>query len=234
MKVTLLIPTLNEYEAMKIIMPQIRKEWVDEIFFVDGGSKDGTVEYIKEQGYPLYIQKRKGLRFAFMEVMDKIKGDVVITFSPDGNSIPELIPQLVEKMKEGYDLVIASRYAEGAKSEDDDAITAFGNWLFTTTVNFLHGGHYTDALVMYRAFKKQIISDLDLDKDSSYELEEKLFSTIMGWEPLMSVRAAKRKLKIAEIPGDEPKRIGGERKLQVIRWGSAYYFQFFKEKFFWK
>ena len=38
-------------------------------------------------------------------------------------------------------------------------------------------------------------------------------------EPVNSVRAAKAKLKVAEIPGDEPPRIGGEPKLQVLRWG---------------
>ena len=46
-------------------------------------------------------------------------------------------------------------------------------------------------------------------------------------------RCAKRRLKVGEIPGDEPARIGGTRKLQVLRWGAAYYFQFIKEKFFW-
>ena len=49
----------------------------------------------------------------------------------------------------------------------------------------------------------------------------------------MSVRALKAKLKITEIPGDEPERIGGDRKLQVLRWGAAYYLQFIRELWFW-
>ena len=44
MKVTLIIPTLNELGGMKLIMPRIRMEWVDQIIIVDGGSKDGTIE----------------------------------------------------------------------------------------------------------------------------------------------------------------------------------------------
>lgn len=48
-------------------------------------------------------------------------------------------------------MVIASRYLGAAKSEDDDFVTAFGNWLFTGTVNWLHGGHYTDAMVIYES-----------------------------------------------------------------------------------
>ncbi|MFH1202776.1 MAG: glycosyltransferase family 2 protein [Candidatus Omnitrophota bacterium] len=233
MKVTLLIPSFNEIEGMQQIMPRIRKEWVDQIIIVDGNSTDGTVEYARENGYFVLVQKNKGLRNAYLEALDYITGDIVITFSPDGNSIPELIPPLVKKMKEGYDMVIVSRHTGGAKSYDDDIITAFGNWLFTSLINFLYGSRYTDALVMFRAWRKEIFKNLDLDKEVSYVTEEKLFRTKVGVEPLLSVRAAKRKLKCTDIPGDEPPRISGERKLKVIQWGSAYLFEVFRELFFW-
>lgn len=234
MKITLLVMTLNEIDGMRVIMPRIKREWLDQIIVVDGGSSDGTIEWSREQGYEVYVQKRQGFRHAYIEVLPYVVGDVVITFSPDGNSIPDLIPSLISKMKEGYDMVIVSRYAAGAKSEDDDIVTGFGNWLFTRTVNWLHGGHYTDAMVIYRAYRKQIIYDLDLNKEEGFERAEKLFRTQISWEPLMSVRAAKKKLRIAEIPGDEPPRIGGERKLQVLKWGAAYYFQFIREVFCWR
>jgi len=234
MKTTLLVMTLNEIDGMKAIMPRIKNEWVDQIIVVDGGSTDGTIEWSKEQGYQVYVQKKKGFRHAYNEVLPLIEGDVVLTFSPDGNSVPELIPPLLDKMREGYDMVIVSRYLGDAKSEDDDPITAFGNWLFTKTVNVLHGGHYTDAMVIYRAYKTQLIYDLELNKEEGYARAESLFNTNISWEPLLSVRAAKRKLKIGEIPGDEPARIGGERKLKILKWGAAYYFQFFRELFYWK
>jgi glycosyltransferase involved in cell wall biosynthesis len=234
MKVTLLVLTLNEEEGMKQIMPRVKKEWYDQLLVLDGGSTDGTLEYAKEHGYDVYIQKQKGFRHAYIEALPLVDGDVVVTFSPDGNSIPELIPELVNKMREGYDMVIASRYLDGARSEDDDVVTGFGNWFFTKTVNLLHGGHYTDAMVIFRAYKTQVIYDLELDKEAGYVLVEKLFRTKISWEPLLSVRAAKRKLKVAEIPGDEPPRVGGKRKLKILKWGAAYYLQFFREKFFWR
>ncbi len=234
MKVTLLIPTLNEIDGMKIIMPRIKREWYDQIIILDGGSTDGTIEYAKDQGYFVYVQKKSGMRRGYMEVLPFIKGDTILTFSPDGNSIPELIPELIGKMKEGFDMVIVSRYLEDAKSDDDDLITAFGNWFFTKTINVLHGGHYTDAMIIFRAYKKDLIYSLDLDKEESYSTVEKLFRTKISWEPLLSVRAAKKKLKVTEIPGDEPSRIGGERKLEILKWGAAYYFQFISEKFLWR
>jgi glycosyltransferase involved in cell wall biosynthesis len=233
MKFTLLIPTLNEITSMREIMPRVKKEWVDEIVFVDGNSTDGTIEYIKEHGYILILEKRPGVRNALLEAINNIESDVIITFSPDGNCIPELIPDLVEKMKQGYDMVIASRYAKGAKSYDDTLVTTFGNWMFTTLVNLLHGGEYTDVMNIYRAYKKSLVKDLDLDKDITYSTPERLFKTKIGWEPILSVRAAKRRLKIAEIPGDEPKRIGDKAKLQVLKWGAAYLFQVIREIFIW-
>jgi len=214
-------------------MPQINKDWVDQIIIVDGGSTDGTIEFARKSGYFVHIQRKPGLRNAYMEIYDLIEGDILITFSPDGNSVSEMIPPLIKKMEEGYDMVIVSRYKDGAKSYDDDFITAFGNWFFTNTINLLFGSEYTDAMVMFRAYKKSLIKDLALDKDETYT-PEKWFCTNISWEPILSVRAAKRKLRLGEIPGDEPPRIGGERKLQVIRWGGAYFVQFLREIFYWK
>ena len=131
-------------------------------------------------------------------------------------------------------MVIVSRYLDGAKSEDDDIITAFGNWFFTRTINFLYGGQYTDAMVMYRGWRKDMYKSLDLHTEGAFKPYEKLFSTHLGVEPIMSVRALKRKLNVTELPGDEPARIGGVRKLHVVRWGVSFYFAFFRELWFWK
>ncbi len=234
MKITLVVMSLNEIDGMKAIMPQIDPAWCDQILIADGGSTDGTIEWARDQGYEVVIQSKKGIRFAYFDVLDRITGDAVISFSPDGNSPPEAIPRLIEKFNEGYDLVIGSRYLDDAISEDDGFVTAFGNWLFTRTVNLLHRAQYTDVMVIYRIFRTGLIYDLDLHKDQSYALSEWIFGTVISWEPLMAVRAAKAGMKVGEIPVDEPPRIGGERKLQIFRWGGAYYFQFWWELFSWK
>ena len=137
-----------------------------------------------DNGYEVHIQKQKGFRHAYEEVWPLIRGEIVITFSPDGNSVADLIPNLTAEMAHGYDMVIVSRYLDGAKSDDDDIITGFGNWLFTKTVNILHGGNYTDVMVIYRAYRKSLAKDLDLIGDSAFALPEKLFSTKISWEPL--------------------------------------------------
>lgn len=220
MKTTLVIPTFNEIDGMRVIMPKIKKEWVDQILIVDGGSTDGTIEYAKKNNYEIMVQKTKGIGNGYREALPLIKGDIIITFSPDGNSVPEVIPQLVNKIKEGYDLVIASRYFQGAKSEDDDIFTKTGNKIFTSTINLLFRGKYTDTLVIFRAYKKKLIEELKIDAPH------------LTFEEQLSIRAAQKKLKIAEIPGDEPKRIGGERKIKVLHTGYTLFLEIFKNFLF--
>ena len=51
MSTSLIITTLNEIDGIKKILPEIKKEWVDEIIIIDGGSTDGTVEKAREMGF---------------------------------------------------------------------------------------------------------------------------------------------------------------------------------------
>ena len=231
--VTLLVPTLNEIDGMRAIMPKVDPSWCDQVLVVDGGSTDGTQDYARAQGYDVIVQRQRGIRFAYQEAFSQVRGDIVVTFSPDGNSVPCLIPELARAVADGADMVIASRYLPGATSEDDDLVTALGNWTFTKLINLLHGGHYTDAFVMFRAYRTKLFWELGLDRDEGYA-PERVFRTVIGVEPLLSIRAAKAGLRIAEIPGDEPPRIGGARKLRVFRWGGAYLFQTLREVYYWR
>lgn len=221
MRVSLVIFSWNEIDGMKVIMPRIKKEWYDELIIVDGGSTDGTIEYAREHGYFIFVQKDEGAGAAFLEAVDKATGDIVITFSPDGNSIPEKMPELVEKIKEGYDMVIASRYYKGAKSEDDDIVTAFGNRMFTSVINLLFGANITDSLVMYRAFKREMVKELKINTKTT------------SWGTQFLIRAIRRKKKIGEIPADEPARIGGIRKMHPLKNGIAELGRIVREFFAW-
>jgi glycosyltransferase involved in cell wall biosynthesis len=204
---TLVLPTLNEIEAVQVIIPQIKRDWVDEILCVDGGSTDGTVEFLRGQGLTVHSEQRGGYGKAMAYGLQQAKGDIVVEFTPDGNSIPADIPRIIAKASEGYDLVIGSRYYAGARSEDDDWLTALGNRLFTGIVNLLFRARYTDVLVGFRAFRRQQALALNLDEPG------------LGWPCQSSMRFARARLRVAEIPANEPHRIGGERKMRPFKTG---------------
>lgn len=232
MTVALLILTLNEVEGMKIVMPQVNHTIFDEILVVDGGSNDGTIQYALDQGYQVHIQERKGLRHAYNEGVNLLESDYIIPFSPDGNSLPSKLDELVLLADGVSDMVTCSRYLPPARSYDDNLATTVGNQFFTSVINYLHCGKYTDSLVMYRLIKRSVFFDLGLFNDAPYRYPELFLRTTLCLMPLLSIRAARKGIVFSEIPGDEPCRIGGEKKLKTVRWGLGYLYQVVLEYFY--
>ena len=207
MKSTLAVLVLNEIDAIRQVLPKIQPSWVDEIIVVDGGSTDGTIEYCESMGFRVLRQTKRGYGHGMMELIDVAKGDIVIEFMGDGNCKPETIPLLVQKIHEGYDLVIGSRYTQGAKSFDDTPITRFGNWLFTRFINVLFGASYEDAMMGYRAYRKDAFRQLEMDSPG-------LCFPTQG-----AIQFARFGFRVTEVPSDEPARIGGVRKAQNVKTG---------------
>ena len=221
---------------MKVIFPKIDLDLFSEVFVIDGGSTDGTIEWCEKNNIKVYHQKKSGLRNGFTEFVqnNNVDYDYILCFSPDGNCDPATLHKFINKLSSNqqFDLLIGSRYAENTKSEDDDIWTGFGNIFFTTLTNVMFHAKFTDVFSIYRAFKPSIISKLALDLDESYSWIEKLLKTSLPWEPLMTFRVAKYKLKYGEVGVGEPPRIGGERKLQVLRWGMAFLLQLIREMWY--
>tara|TARA_B100000575_G_C23131652_1_gene656516 strand:+ start:724 stop:1428 length:705 start_codon:yes stop_codon:yes gene_type:complete len=224
--ITLLLPTFNEIDGFRNIFPKVNKELFDDILVVDGGSKDGTVEFAFENNIRIMTQLRSGLSEAVIDAIDTIKTDYVIEFSMDGNCLPELLEPLVSELKNDNDMVIVSRYLPPAKSYDDNFITAIGNYFFSSVINAMGKPKITDSLGMYRGFKVSIVDYPEFRK----------FLIGPVFEPLTSMVACSRNLKVKEIAGDEPLRLGGQSKMRVIYNGSCillaviriYIFKFFK------
>jgi hypothetical protein len=126
-------------------------------------------------------------------------------------------------------MTIASRYLGSAKSYDDDLFTRFGNKLFSVMINLLFGAHYTDTLVAYRAYRRDAIEKMHLYDQHKQGWLKKKFCLMNSWETGSSIRAAKLKMNVCEVPADEPKRIGGERKMSVVKNGTGVLLQILHE-----
>ncbi len=218
--VTIFMPTRNEIEGLKIILPRIRREWYSELIVIDGGSTDGTVEYLRERGVDVRPEERQGVVSAYRQAFRASTGDIFICFSPDGNCIPELIPVLIAEARSGYDIVCVSRYLPPARSYDDGILTGIGNYFFSRLISLLFGIRFTDALGVFRAYRRAAVLRMGLDKLSEESWLNMRYDLLNTWEVGGSIRAAKLGLTVKDIPGDEPKRIGGESKMSIMRNGS--------------
>ena len=222
MSVIVFVLTLDEIDGVSAIMPQVKKEWADRIIFVDGGSKDGTIEKAKELGFEVIHQKNKGEGNACRVGTDATESDYVMFFSPDGNDVPQDIQKLVQKSKEGYDIAHISRFGKDSISDDANWLDRFGNNMFTFLVNSFFGGNYTDALNGFRIIKRSIWDELKTD------------AQYLNIEQQTCIRIAKLRIPIFEIEGREPKRIGGERKMRPLTTGAQLSYQIIKEFVKWK
>ena len=222
MTIALLITTFNEVTGVKKVVPRIKKEWVDEILFVDGGSTDGTIEEAEKMGFKVIIQKQKGLGAAIIEGVNAIKSDNFILFGPDGNDEPEKIPQIIQKFKEGYDQVAATRFGKGSVNLDAGKIDTFGNKMFAFLVNAFFGGHLTDCLVELRIMSKKTFQELNFDEMSLIAIQQ------------MCIRGLKKRQHIYEIIGNEGERMGGIRKMKPLPVGASLSLEIIKEFIHWK
>jgi glycosyltransferase involved in cell wall biosynthesis len=220
MESTLVILTRNEIDGVKGLFDKIPFNVFDEVFVMDCDSKDGTVKFFEDRGIKVINQRTPGRGNAFIESFEKANGKYIIFFSPDGNENPEDIPKLIDGLKDGYDIVIASRYMRGAKSDVSDdplLIRKFGNLFFTFLVNLTWSAKVTDAINGFRGVSKSSVEKLKLDAPS-HEIEFQ-----------MTIRSAKLKYKIKEIPTIEKQRIGGERKAKTFKMGFRFMEFFLKE-----
>jgi glycosyltransferase involved in cell wall biosynthesis len=221
MSTALLILTLDEIDGMKEIVPKIRKEWIDEILLVDGGSTDGTIEEAEKFGLNILKQKIKGHGAAILEGVNATNSDNIVFFGPDGNHDYNEIPILVDKIKENYDQVLISRFGDGSINLDATPLENFGNKMFAFLVNVFFGGHWTDTLNESRIITRKAFLQLQFD------------SLEMGSTQQMSIRGLKKRQKILEVVGNEGERIGGKKKMKPLPVGFDLSKQIIKEFIFW-
>jgi glycosyltransferase involved in cell wall biosynthesis len=215
--VTLVLLTLNEIEGLAHVFPKLPLHTVDEVLAVDGGSTDGTLEFFRAHGVRVVRQDKRGRGEAFRLAMRDARHDRLIFFSPDGNEDPDDIPRLADGLAAGHDMVIASRFMPGGRSEDDDkwlfTNRRWGNLCFTWLVNQLwpRSRAISDTINGYRAITRAAFERLAPDADG-YAIELQ-----------MSIRALALGLRVLEIPTRESDRIGkGVSKLNAFPVGMQF------------
>lgn len=212
-KSTLVLLTYNEIAGVRELFDRIPRAAADEVFAVDGGSRDGTVEYFRSRGVRVFPQEKRGRGEAFRVAVDRAAGEHLVFFSPDGNEDPADIPRLLALLRAGADLAIASRFLPGGRNEEDDRVFPWRKWAnrgFTILADAVWKGKLTDSINGYRAVTRSAFRRLHLDADG-FLIEYQ-----------MSIRALKLGFAVAEIPTREGDRIGGQSGSRSIPTGLAF------------
>lgn len=192
-KISLCLVVFNEIQGCKKDLPLIRKNDFNEIFAIDGGSKDGTVEYLKSIKIKVFQQTGSGLNNAYISGVNRAKYENIIFFFPKGSLNPKILNKFIFYFKQNYEFIVASRMMPKGSNEEDGKIFKFRKWsviILAFIVSFLwrrKGSKIVDILHGVKGLKK---SDFKKMKINNFG------STI---DLATAIGAYKLKLKIKEF-----------------------------------
>lgn len=226
MEVSIILPTYNEIENIQPLVSDIIHSISNinyEIIIVDDNSPDGTGEEAKklEQNYPnvktIIRTEDKGLAKSIKEGILSSKGGCIVIMDTDFSHPPEVIPRLLESIKEN-DLVLASRYIKGG-SMVGPIHKFFLSKSLNKTLGLILGLDIKDLTGGFFAIKKEILNDLDLNK---------IFQGSGDYFFKLSCVLKKQNTRIKEIPFRYGERKYGSSKTILIKIGIDYIIQALK------
>ncbi len=134
LKVSVIVPTRNEYENIALLLRGIATSMVGiehEVLVVDDSDDDKTATLALKKGAIVEYGQHKGLGQAIIDGINASKNEVILVMDADGSHQPKEIPSLLKPILEkGYDIVIGSRYVKGAD---------YSNWAFNRKIKSLVG-----------------------------------------------------------------------------------------------
>jgi hypothetical protein len=205
---TLVLLVLNEIDGLRALWDDIPRAAFARTVAVDGGSTDGTREFLAARGVPVLSQPIRGRGVAFRVAAEATDTARLVFYSPDGNEDPADIERLDDLLLAGARLAIASRFAPGALNEEKDLLRprARVNQALTWLANrlFHQGPFVTDTINGFRALHRADLLALDT-RVKRFPIEYEI-----------SIKAMQRGWPIAELPTREGQRAGGESK--AISW----------------
>lgn len=205
MEVSLVIPAFNEEENLRVLLPMIPKI-VEEVIVVDSTSIDKTVEVAESFGAKV-VQAGAGKGVALLAGMSAASGKIIVTMDGDCSQRPGEIVKFVEAIRSGYDVVIGSRFIPGGGSDEVTPFRRFGIFLFKSMINVFWKTRHTDVNYGFRAFTKDVVPKLNL-KVKGFDMDVELV-----------IHAARKGIKVLEIPCYEHDRAYGTAKLRAIKDG---------------
>ena len=209
LELTVLMPCLNERDSIFDCVAEARQA-IDEagiegeVLVVDNGSSDGSPELARSAGARVVLEPVKGYGHTYLRGFKEAAGRYVVIGDSDGTYDFTLVPDFLERLRQGYDFVNGSRL----KGDIDDGAFSFahryvGVPFLTWALNRFSGSKFSDAHCGMRGFSREAIDKMGL-RTGGMELASEII-----------LQAARADLKVAELPVPYRAR-AGESKLRTF------------------
>lgn len=197
MRVSVIIPTHNEAQAIGRVLADLPSHLVTEVIVVDSNSTDGTPDVARKMGARVIHEPRRGYGRACLTGLANTENpDVVVFLDGDYSDRPSELSILLAPIIEGRaDITLGSRLSD---KNNPDALPwhqAFGNHLAAGLIRVLYGVKISD-LGPFRAGRAEVLRALDLEEET------------YGWAVEMILKGAIAGFRIVEVPVSYYPRIG--------------------------
>ena len=204
----IIIPAYNEEENIENVVSFIQKKYSEyDYVVVNDGSKDHTADICRKKGYELLnLPVNLGLAGAFQAGLKYAytKGySYAIQFDADGQHRPEFIEPMLKRIKEGYDIVIGSRFITTKKGS---SLRMIGSKMITVAIKLTTGVRVADPTSGMRMFSRNMIEEFA--KNLNY-----------GPEPDTVSYLLKNGANVSEVPVIMDERQAGGSYLNVMNSG---------------
>ena len=205
MRVSVIIPTKNEGEAIARVLADLPSDVVTEVIVVDSNSTDGTPEIVARMGARVIREPRRGYGQACLTGLASSKNpDIVVFLDGDYSDRPAELPLLIAPVVVGRaDITLGSRLA-GQRGNALPWHAAFGNRLAAALITLLYGIKISD-LGPFRAARVEVLRALALEE------------TTYGWAVEMILKGANHGFRIVEVPVSYFPRIGKSKISGTVR-----------------
>lgn len=218
-EISIIIPARNEERSILRVLRSLKKtvQTTFEAIVVNDRSTDNTKAVVKKysennRNVKVISTKQKyGFSNAIMEGIKKSSTDTIVVVMADLCDNPKTIDKMYKKLKEGWDIVCASRYIKGGEKIGGPIIQNFFSMLVCKSLRYTVGLHTTDASNSFKMFRKSIFKNLNYKENMGVEASLDLI-----------LRAHFRGLKITDIPTTWRGRIIGESKFRLVERSPKY------------
>lgn len=197
MRVSVIIPTHNEAQAIERVLAGLPSDLVAEVIVVDSNSSDGTPEIAARMGARVIHEPRRGYGRACLTGLAAADSpDVVVFLDGDYSDRPSELPILLEPIIDGRaDITLGARLHEGNSAGALPWHQVFGNRLAASLINLLYDLRISD-LGPFRAARSDVLREIALEE------------TTYGWAVEMILKGALAGYRIVEVPVSYYPRIG--------------------------